>query len=100
MEEIKKSNNSKKQEPYKGAKVIVLLLSIAVQIMCVLFFAGAGFDGLVLISLFVGATMCGLSGIIEISKDKKIRGYFCAILAGIFLVASILKLALTFLGGV
>lgn len=46
-----------------------------------------------LTALLLGTAMCAASGILALSKERKVVGYSCSVLAGIFLVLFLLGIA-------
>ncbi len=76
-------------EPYCCLKILNMFLACGILLVAILIFVGDG-DGILFpLEFLLGLLMCSLSGIMELSKGKRVAGYFCSVFAGIMMVALI-----------
>lgn len=82
-----------RHDPDRNWKIIAMILSLAVLALCV---AGLFEDvnvSVVFAALLMGAGMCATSGIMALAKERRVTGYLCSILSGIFLVLCLVWIA-------
>lgn len=66
-----------------------MVLACAVFILFLLILAGRRRGVLVPVEFLLGSVMCGLSGVMELAKGKKLTGYISSVFAGVMAVALI-----------
>ncbi len=77
------------REPYYHLKILNMFLACGILLLAILIFVGDNDGILVPLAFFLGVVMCSLSGIMELSRGKRVVGYFCSVFAGIMMVALI-----------
>lgn len=80
------------RDPHKGWKLMTMILAAAVLVLSLASLFISDIISLSFGALLLGALMCTASGILALSKGRKVLGYFCAVLAGGFLVLFIIGL--------
>ncbi len=78
------------RDPHKGWKLMTMILAAAVLVLSLTALFVSKSVSISLSALLLGALMCTASGILALSKERKVVGYFCAVLAGGFLVLFIM----------
>lgn len=77
-------------DPYKGWKLMTIILAAGVLLLSLTAMFAPENVSIALTALLLGAAMCAASGILALSKERKVVGYSCSVLAGIFLVLFLL----------
>lgn len=80
------------RDPSYYWKTLNMVLACAILVLALLILFGKDDKYLTPAAFFLGAVMCTLSGIMELSKNRKAVGYFCSVSAGILAAALILEL--------
>ena len=80
------------RDPYFIWKLINMVLACAILILAGFVLFGGRGGILVQEILVTGILMCALSGIMELSKNKRVIGYGCSIFAGVLTVALIFSI--------
>lgn len=86
---MQKKGSRLSRDPYYYWKVVNMVLACAVFILFLLILAGRRRGVLVPVEFFLGSVMCGLSGVMELAKGKKLTGYISSVFAGVMAVALI-----------
>lgn len=84
-----KQSGKSGREPYYYLKILNMFLACGILLAAILIFVGDSGGILIPLVFFLGVLMCSLSGIMELSRGKRIVGYFCSVFAGIMMVAFI-----------
>lgn len=84
-----KQSGKNTREPYYHLKILNMFLACGILLVTILIFVGDSDGILVPLAFFLGVLMCSLSGVMELSKGKRLSGYFCSVFAGIMMVALI-----------
>lgn len=77
------------KDPYYGWKILNMFLAGIILILAVLIFVGDSDAVFVPLVFFLGVLMCSVSGIMELSRGRRIAGYAASVFAGIMMVALI-----------
>ncbi len=78
------------RDPYFYWKLVNMALACAVLVLAFLILSGRGERYLMPAAFFLGVIMCTLSGIMELSRNRRVLGYVCSVFAGVLAVALIL----------
>lgn len=76
---------------YDYWKMVNMMLACAILILAILIFVGSSTEILIPVALFLGVLMCSFSGIMELSRGKRVIGYTNSVFAGILMVALIIS---------
>lgn len=74
------------EDPYKGWKLMTIILAAGVLLLSLTAIFAPENVSISLTALLLGTAMCAASGILALAKERKVVGYSCSVLAGIFLV--------------
>lgn len=87
-----KQNKRMVRDPYYYWKILNMVLAVLVLVLVLVVLVGERNDYLVPAACLLGMLMCAFSGIMELSKGKKIVGYASSVAAGILAVALLISL--------
>lgn len=87
MKESRKTGRDR----YDYWKMVNMMLACAILILAILIFVGSGAEVLTPAAFFLGVLMCSLSGVMELSRGKRVIGYASSVFAGILMVALIVS---------
>ena len=90
-----KQSGKMSRDPHYGWKILNMLLAGAILILAVLILVGDSDAIFVPLVFFLGVLMCSLSGIMELSRGKRVAGYTASVFAGIMMVALIFSVLRT-----
>ena len=87
-----KQNRRTVRDPYYYWKIANMALAAAVVVLALLVLLGQLGGYFVPLTYLLGGLMCGCSGIMELSKGKKVIGYASSVLAGGLAVAMLVSI--------
>ena len=86
---MQKKGSRLSRDPYYYWKVVNMVLACTVLILFLLILSDTRRGILVPVEFLLGTVMCGMSGVMELAKGKKLTGYISAVFAGVMAVALI-----------
>lgn len=88
--------NDEIRDPYRGWKIIAIVLAGCVIILSLMALLVQANISVIFTALLLGAAMCAVSGVMALVKGRRVLGYLCSVLAGVFLVLLIIWAARIF----
>jgi hypothetical protein len=79
------------RDPYYYGKLVDMTLAVIILFLALFIFLGEGRSVLTPISLLLGVVMSTLTGVMELSKGRRVIGYLCSVFAGLVAAALVLS---------
>lgn len=83
------------RDPYHGWKIVNMMLAGVIILLVILALVDEKDGWLVPVTCFLGSLMCAFSGVMELTRGRKLVGYVSSVLAGALAVVLLLSIVLT-----